>query len=386
VKYAAIADWAGDKQYSVSFMCAQLGVARQGYYRWLTDGPSEHDHTDTQLTDQIRTIHAELHGHPGVRRIWAELVVRGVRTGRKRVWRLMRAAGLQGRHPRAWKRTTIAGQRPIDAPDLIGQDFTAADPDTRRVGDITYVQTVDGWVYTATVIDLHSHKVVGYAVADHLRTSLIIEALAAALVTRKPAAGVIFHSDRGSNIPPSLGVSRVHEHVPRIHGGKNQSMSVPAAPTNRVWDQPKPTKIDLQFFTRGPVSDPDSGAATAEPQLGDRVAVQRPIRHHHPAPAQQHVHLGQRQVLLQPGRDLRPMGLKGLPGLPNTVWPVRAHHTDHRPTVNSSRPHSCVSPAASTYRRTVLRSTSANAAIARSERPSSHSRRIFLTSITDTSR
>jgi putative transposase len=197
VKYAAIADWAGDKQYSVSFMCAQLGVARQGYYRWLTDGPSEHDHTDTQLTDQIRTIHAELHGHPGVRRIWAELVVRGVRTGRKRVWRLMRAAGLQGRHPRAWKRTTIAGQRPIDAPDLIGQDFTAADPDTRWVGDITYVQTVDGWVYTATVIDLHSRKVVGYAVADHLRTSLIIEALAAALVTRKPAAGVIFHSDRG---------------------------------------------------------------------------------------------------------------------------------------------------------------------------------------------
>jgi putative transposase len=99
---------------------------------------SEHDRTDTQLTDQIRTIHAELHGHPGVRRIWAELVVRGVRTGRKRVWRLMRAAGLQGRHPRAWKRTTIAGQRPIDAPDLIGQDFTAADPDTRWVGDITY--------------------------------------------------------------------------------------------------------------------------------------------------------------------------------------------------------------------------------------------------------
>jgi transposase InsO family protein len=197
VKYAAIADWASDKQYSVSFMCAQLGVARQGYYRWLTDGPSEHDRTDTQLTDQIRTIHAELHGHPGVRRIWAELVVRGVRTGRKRVWRLMRAAGLQGRHPRAWKRTTIAGQRPIDAPDLIGQDFTAADPDTRWVGDITYVQTVDGWVYTATVIDLHSRKVVGYAVADHLRTSLIIEALAAALVTRKPAAGVIFHSDRG---------------------------------------------------------------------------------------------------------------------------------------------------------------------------------------------
>ncbi len=132
-----------------------------------------------------------------MRRVWAELVVRGFRVARKRVWRLMRAAGLQGRHPRAWKKTTVAGERPIDAPDLIGQDFTAQAANTRWCGDITYVRTVDGWAYTATVIDLHSRKVVGYAVADHLRTSLITEALTAALVTRTPPAGVIFHSDRG---------------------------------------------------------------------------------------------------------------------------------------------------------------------------------------------
>ena len=96
----------------------------------------------------------------------------------------MKAAGLRGRHPRAWKKTTVAGRRPIDAPDLIGQDFTATEPDVRWCGDITYVQTLDGWVYTATVIDLHSRKVVGYAVADHLRTSLIIKALHSALITR----------------------------------------------------------------------------------------------------------------------------------------------------------------------------------------------------------
>ena len=195
MKYAAIADWATAKQYSVTFMCAQLGVVRQGYYRWLADGPCQRERTDAELTEQIRQIHAELHGHPGVRRIWAELAVRGVRAGRKRVWRLMKAAGLRGRHPRAWKKTTVAGLRPIDAPDLIGQDFTAEQPDTRWCGDITYVQTVEGWVYTATVIDLHSRKVVGYAVADHLRTSLIVEALAAALITRRPPQGVIFHSD-----------------------------------------------------------------------------------------------------------------------------------------------------------------------------------------------
>ena len=197
MKYAAIADWAAEKEYSVTFMCDQLGVARQGYYRWRSTGLCERERTDAELTDVIREIHTELGGHPGVRRVWAELVVRGLRVGPKRVWRLMRAAGLCGRHPRAWKKTTIAAQRPVDAPDLIGQDFSAAAPNTRWCGDITYVRTVEGWVYTATVIDLHSRKVVGYAIADHLRTSLIIEALAAALLIRKPPTGVIFHSDRG---------------------------------------------------------------------------------------------------------------------------------------------------------------------------------------------
>ena len=197
MKYAAIADWAPEGEFTITFMCEQLGVVRQGYYRWLASGPTRRERTDAELTDTIRAIHRDLHGDPGVRRVWAELVVRGIRIARKRVWRLMRAAGLQGRHPRAWRKTTIAGLRPIDAPDLIGRDFTATAPDTRWCGDITYTQTVDGWAYTATVIDLHSRKVVGYAVADHLRTSLIIEALTAALVTRRPEQGVIFHSDRG---------------------------------------------------------------------------------------------------------------------------------------------------------------------------------------------
>jgi putative transposase len=197
VKYAVIADWAEEKQYLVTFMCERLGVARQGYYRWRSAGPCARERTDAELTETILEIHLELHGHPGVRWVWAELVTRGVRIGPKRVWRLMCAAGLRGRHPRAWRKTTIAGQRPIDAPDLIGQDFTATAANTRWCGDITYVRTVEGWVYTATVIDLHSRKVVGYAVADHLRTSLIIEALAAALLTCRPPAGVIFPSDRG---------------------------------------------------------------------------------------------------------------------------------------------------------------------------------------------
>ena len=193
MKYAAIADWAADKLYPVTFMCAQLGLARQGYYPWLTQGPCQRERSDGELTEQIRTIYHQLDGNPGVRRVWAELAVQGVRVARKRVWRLMRAAGLQGRHPKPWKRTTIAGQRPIDAADLIGLDFTAEQPNTRWCGDITYVQTVDGWAYTATVIDLHSRTIVGHGVADHIRTNLIIEAFNIALCTQRPSTGVIFH-------------------------------------------------------------------------------------------------------------------------------------------------------------------------------------------------
>jgi transposase len=100
VKYAAIADWAADKQYPVTFMCAQLGLARQGYYRWLARGDSQRERSDAELTEQIRQIHHQLHGHPGVRRVWAELVVQGDRVARRRVWRLMRAEACKDAIPR----------------------------------------------------------------------------------------------------------------------------------------------------------------------------------------------------------------------------------------------------------------------------------------------
>ena len=89
----------------------------------------------------------------------------------------MRVAGLRGRHPKAWKRTTIPAQAPVPAPDLIGRGFTADEPNRKWCGDITYVRTWDGWAYLATVIDLYSRAIVGYAVADHMRTSLVTEAL-----------------------------------------------------------------------------------------------------------------------------------------------------------------------------------------------------------------
>ncbi|MBV8539073.1 MAG: hypothetical protein JO268_00630 [Pseudonocardiales bacterium] len=175
----------------MTFMRARLGVCRQGHHRWRTHGPCHREHTDTELTETTHEIHKEPSGDPGVRRARAELVVLGHRIPPKRIRRPMKATGPRGRHPTAWKKTTTAGPRPLDAPDPIGQDLTAEQPDTHRCGDITHTKTLDGWVHTTTVIDLHPREAVGYAVADHPRTSLVTEALAAALVTPQPPPGVV---------------------------------------------------------------------------------------------------------------------------------------------------------------------------------------------------
>ncbi len=198
MKFAAIAGWADRGEYDVRFMCAELGVSRGGYYAWRGRAPSAHAATDGHLTVAIKDLHAKALGNPGVRRVHAGLAALGHRVSAKRVWRLMKAAGLAGRHPRAWKRTTVPGDRPVGAPDLIGRDFSAAAPGQRWCGDITYVKTWDGWAYLATVIDLHHRAVVGWAVAEHMRTDLITDALDMALTQHRPERGVIFHSDRGT--------------------------------------------------------------------------------------------------------------------------------------------------------------------------------------------
>ncbi len=198
MKFAAIADWADTKSFPVDFMCAQLDVSRSGYYAWPNGSPSEHAKADLSLTSLIRAICLQGRGNPGVRRVHAALAASGRHVSRKRVWRLMRAAGLQGRHPKAWKRTTVAGYKPVPAPDLIKRDFTADRPNKKWCGDITYIKTWDGWAYLATVIDLHSRTVVGWALDTHMRTDLVTDALDMAIKNRRPRAKVIFHSDRGT--------------------------------------------------------------------------------------------------------------------------------------------------------------------------------------------
>ena len=144
-------------------------------------------------------MHQESRGRYGAPRVHAELRRRGHRHGRKRVARLMRQAGLQGRAARRWKKTTIADPAAAARADRIRRDFTtdASRLNSRWCGDITYIRTWEGWLFLATVIDIASRRVVGYAMADHLRTELVADALGNALAARDPDPGVIFHSDRG---------------------------------------------------------------------------------------------------------------------------------------------------------------------------------------------
>jgi putative transposase len=187
------------QQHSVKRACALLKVSRAAYYAHRTGSVSARELVDEQLTEQIRQAHQASKGRYGAPRIHAQLRRSGHRHARKRVARLMRAAGLHGRTPRRFKRTTVPDPAAGVRADLIRRDFavSAAAVNRRWCGDITYIPTWEGWLYLATVIDIASRRVVGFALADHLRTELVADALTNAVAVRDPAPGVIFHADRG---------------------------------------------------------------------------------------------------------------------------------------------------------------------------------------------
>jgi transposase InsO family protein len=187
------------QQRNVKRACALLEVSRAAYYANRADSPSTRQQLDQELTEHIRQAHQTSKGRYGAPRIHAQLRRDGHRHGRKRIARLMRAAGLHGRTPRRFKRTTIADPAAAARADLVRRDFAvdAAAVNTRWCGDITYIPTWEGWLYLATVIDIASRRIVGFAMAEHLRTELACDALTNAIAARDPAPGVIFHADRG---------------------------------------------------------------------------------------------------------------------------------------------------------------------------------------------
>ncbi len=184
-------------EYGVRMVCQVLGVSPSGYYAWTSRGPSARELSDAVLTERIREIHKGSRQTYGVPRVHFELAVEGVRVGRKRVARLMRAAGLAGISRRRWIRTTVRSAGASAAPDLVDRDFTASAPDRLWVADITYIPTWAGFLYLAVVLDAWSRRVVGWAMASHLRTELVLEALNMAIEQRRPSQ-VVHHSDHGT--------------------------------------------------------------------------------------------------------------------------------------------------------------------------------------------
>jgi putative transposase len=183
--------------YPIATMCRLLEVSTSGYYAWLKRPRSVRSIADARLTQRIEEIYSASRRTYGVPRIHAELAAEGTRVGRKRVARLMRAAGLEGVSRRKRVRTTRRDRERRQAPDLVERDFVADGPDRLWVADITYISTWAGFLYLAVVVDAWSRRVVGWSMATHLRTELVLEALNMAIWQRRPRE-VIHHSDQGT--------------------------------------------------------------------------------------------------------------------------------------------------------------------------------------------
>lgn len=181
-------------------MCRVLRVSRSGYYAWRVRPPSRRERDNAALTKRIHRIYRDSRETYGAPRVHARLRAEGIRVGNKRVARLMRQEGLQGCHRRRKRtpRTTLRDPRAVPAKDLVERDFSPRASDCLWVADISYVPTWEGFDYLAFVLDAYSRRLVGWAMADHLRSELVIDALNMALQRRNPVPGLIHHSDRGS--------------------------------------------------------------------------------------------------------------------------------------------------------------------------------------------
>ncbi|MGI8793630.1 MAG: IS3 family transposase [Acidimicrobiales bacterium] len=198
--YSFIAEEQAIKVWSVAEMCRVLEVSRSGFYDWQGRPPSQRELDDRQLAVEIEAIWECSDRTYGAPRVHRWLLKQGFEVGHNRVARIMGVNGWEGETGRRKVRTTIIDRGARAATDRVKRDFNPTAPNTRWCGDITYLRTGEGWLFLATVIDLFSRRVIGWSVADHMRTELVANALDMAVATRggRVAAGVVFHSDRGS--------------------------------------------------------------------------------------------------------------------------------------------------------------------------------------------
>jgi transposase InsO family protein len=199
VRYAFIARH--EKVWPIATQCRVLAVSASGYHqhRARSEAPDQPGRIrDMALLVHIRAVFTEMKGAYGWPRIWRELVARGIHAGKERVRKLMKHNGLQARGKRKFKATTNSDHALPVSPDLLERNFNMPEPNRVWTGDITYVPTDEGWLYLAVVIDLFSRQVVGFAMHERMTRQLVIDALRMAWFRRRPASGLIFHSDRGS--------------------------------------------------------------------------------------------------------------------------------------------------------------------------------------------
>jgi putative transposase len=183
----------------VRVMCDALSVSPSGFYAWRSRPESPGKVANRELLVDIQRVHAQHRERYGAPRIHAELRAEGHAVNRKRVARLMRQHGIRARAPRRYRVCTTDSKHSLPvAENLLDQNFVADRPDHVWLADITYIPTAEGWLYLAVVLDLFTRKVVGWAMRDHLRAELAIAALTMAIQRRRPATGLIHHSDRGS--------------------------------------------------------------------------------------------------------------------------------------------------------------------------------------------
>jgi putative transposase len=248
MKYAAIEQW--QHEFPIARLCATLAVSESGYYAWVKRVPSNREQDNQQLEQTIRQVwqrYREIYGAP---RIHAELQAAGLRVGHNRVARLMRVAGLRGKIARRRQpRTTQRDATQSVAPNTLARQFTVARPNTVWLADITYIETKEGFLYLAALLDLASRQVVGMAMADHLRAELVEAALDMALQQRRPPPGLLHHSDRGSQYTSQSYRQRLHE------CGVTLSMSRVGecrdnAPMESFWATLKRECADTPFSTR----------------------------------------------------------------------------------------------------------------------------------------
>jgi putative transposase len=186
-------------EFSVKRMCQVLDVTRSGYYAWQSEKTGPRELENQVLVEQIRKEYKTSRQTYGSPRIWAALLNQGMPCGRHRVARLMRKEGIRPPQRRGWHPVTTQRQPGVlPAPNRLNQDFSAALANTKWVSDFTYIDTAEGWLYLAVILDLFSRKVVGWAMAEQMTTALVEKALRMALHARQPAAPLLHHSDQGS--------------------------------------------------------------------------------------------------------------------------------------------------------------------------------------------